>query len=135
MRLNHVTVSVRDVERAIAFYRALGLELVVHSPHDARFVCPEGGSTFSVHVSAEPIDSTTVVYFECDDLDARVERLVDAGIVFETLPADQPWGWREARLSDPDGNPVCLFLAGLNRIDPPGRVPGSGASNEGAVLV
>ena len=122
MRLNQVTVATHDVERAIAFYRALGLELIVRSPHYARFVCPEGRSTFSVHLTAEPIASGTVVYFECDDLDERVARLAGAGLVFDSSPADQKWLWREARLKDPDGNPVCLFHAGVNRIDPPWRV-------------
>jgi catechol 2,3-dioxygenase-like lactoylglutathione lyase family enzyme len=122
MRLNQVTVATHDVERAIAFYRALGLELIVHSPHYARFVCPEGRSTFSVHRTDAPVATSTVVYFECDDLDATVAALKQAGLAFDTGPADQPWLWREARLSDPDGNPVCLFHAGTNRIDPPWRV-------------
>lgn len=122
MRLNQVTVATRDVERAIAFYRALGLRLIVHSPHYARFVCPEGRSTFSVHLSDGPVASSTVVYFECDDLDERVAALKRDGLVFDADPADQSWLWREARLRDPDGNPVCLFHAGTNRIDPPWRV-------------
>ena len=122
MRLNQVTVATHDVERAIAFYRALGLELIVHSPHYARFVCPDGRCTFSVHRTDAPIATTTVVYFECDDLDAKVSELKRAGLTFDSDPADQPWLWREARLSDPDGNPLCLYYAGTNRIDPPWRV-------------
>jgi catechol 2,3-dioxygenase-like lactoylglutathione lyase family enzyme len=122
MRLNQVTVAVQDVERAIAFYRALGLELIVHAPHYARFVCPEGRSTFSVHRTADPVATSTVVYFECDDLDEKVGALQASGLVFDSPPADQSWGWREARLRDPDGNPICLFHAGANRIDPPWKV-------------
>lgn len=129
MRLNQVTVATHDVERAIAFYRALGLELVVHSPHDARFVCPEGRSTFSVHRTDGAIATSTVVYFECDALDATVDALVARGIAFDAMPADQPWLWREARLRDPDGNPICLFRAGANRIDPPWRVDASTTSD------
>ena len=37
-----------------------------------------------------------------------------------TDPEDQPWLWREAYLADPDGNPIMLFHAGENRVDPPG---------------
>ena len=122
MRLNQVTVAVTDIERAVAFYRLLGLELIVHSPHYARFVCPDGGSTFSVHRSVVVVPSSTVVYFECDDLDARVRELEGRGLTFSSPPVDQPWGWREARLADPDGNPLCLFYAGANRIDPPWKV-------------
>ncbi len=128
MNLNQVTVAVGDVERAVRFYRALGLELIVHAPHYARFVCPEGRSTFSVHRSDAPIASSTVVYFECEDLDATVAGLQAAGLRFDSDPADQPWLWREARLTDPDGNPLCLFHAGRNRIDPPWRVDEASAS-------
>lgn len=122
MRLNQVTVAVTDVDRAVAFYREFGLELVVLSPHYARFVCPEGGSTFSVHHAERPVASTTVVYFECDELDATVARLAAAGLHFDSGHADQSWLWREARITDPDGNPICLYHAGSNRIDPPWRV-------------
>jgi hypothetical protein len=48
--------------------------------------------------------------------------LTAAGLSFDTPPTDQPWLWREARLRDPDGNPLCLFHAGRNRIDPPWKV-------------
>jgi catechol 2,3-dioxygenase-like lactoylglutathione lyase family enzyme len=128
MRLNQVTVATHDVERSITFYRALGLELIVHAPHYARFVCPEGRSTFSVHRTDAPIATSTVVYFECDELDAKVRELEAKGLAFDTGPADQSWKWREARLRDPDGNPVCLFHAGVNRIDPPWKVQPGEAS-------
>lgn len=122
MNLNQVTVAVTDIERAMRFYRALGLVPVVRSPHYARFVCPEGRSTFSIHRADVVAASSTVVYFECEALDATVDRLAADGIAFTQLPTDQPWLWREARLSDPDGNPLCLFHAGANRIDPPWRI-------------
>ncbi len=122
MRLNQVTVATGDLERSVSFYRALGLELIVRASHYARFVCPEGRSTFSIHRTDQPVASTTVVYFECDDLDERVAALEAAGIRFDSRPVDQPWLWREARLADPDGNPICLYFAGVNRIDPPWRV-------------
>ena len=122
MQLNQVTVAVADIERSVRFYRTLGLVPVVLSPHYARFVCPEGRSTFSVHRSDRPVASTTVVYFECEDLDGTVASLEAAGLCFDAPPTDQPWRWREARLADPDGNPLCLFHAGIDRIDPPWRV-------------
>ena len=52
----------------------------------------------------EKIVATTAVYFECHDLDERVEQLARNGIAFEHGPRNQPWMWREARLRDPDGN-------------------------------
>ncbi len=123
MRLNQVTVGVVDLASAIAFYQRLGLQLIVRSPHYARFVLPDGEATFSLHLEPEVVvRGAPVIYFECDDLDARVAALQAEGVVFESLPADQPWLWREARLSDPSGNLLCLFFGGANRKNPPWRI-------------
>ena len=122
MRLNQVTLAVTDLARAVSFYRQLGLEQVVADEHYARFVCPQGDSTLSLQSVVTMTVSATVVYFECDDLDERVADLERAGVEFEHGPVDQPWLWREAALRDPDGNRLCLFYAGKNRLDPPWRL-------------
>lgn len=121
MNLNQVTLDVTDVERAKAFYQRLGLTLVVSSDQYARFVCP-GGATLSVHRVEAVAPGQSGVYFECGDLDHRVEALKQAGMVFDLGPVDQTWLWREAWLRDPDGNRLCLYLAGENRVNPPWRV-------------
>ena len=123
MRLNQVTVTVAAIEPAIAFYCTLGLRLIVKSPHYARFECPQGESTFSIHLGEMAPAPSTVVYFENDQLDAVVNDLKSAGIAFDSGPEDQRWLWREARLRDPSGNPICLFHAGENRLNPPWRLP------------
>jgi catechol 2,3-dioxygenase-like lactoylglutathione lyase family enzyme len=123
MRLNQVTVAATDLAASIAFYETLGLKLIVRAEHYARFECPDGEpSTFSLHLDPGAAPSGTVVYFEDDDLDATVEKLAAAGLVFETPPTDESWLWREARLRDPAGNPVCLYRAGDARRFPPWRV-------------
>ena len=48
MRLNHVTLAVRDLDRSVAFYRSLGLRQIVADHGYARFVSPEGDSTLSL---------------------------------------------------------------------------------------
>ena len=123
MRLNQVTVATVDIARAERFYTLLGLHLIVRDDHYLRFECPDGLSTFSVErVDGVAAGGQVTVYFECDDLDAEVARLVDAGIVFDQPPRDMPWLWREARLRDPDGHPLCLYFAGSNRTHPPWRL-------------
>ena len=122
MRLNQVTVTVGDIDAAVVFYVTLGLKLIVKSPRYARFLCPEGESTFSIHAGEIPVNPSTVVYFENDDLDAVVQRLKESGLQFDTDPTDERWRWREARLRDPGGNPICLFQAGSNRLNPPWRL-------------
>ena len=121
MKLNQVTVEVADIARATAFYQRLGFEIIVSADHYARFLCP-GGATFSVHVADDVRPGGTLIYFECEDLDARVAALKAGGVVFDSGPADQRWLWREARLRDPDGNRLCLYFAGENRVDPPWRL-------------
>jgi hydroxymethylpyrimidine/phosphomethylpyrimidine kinase len=122
-RLNQVTVTGTDYKRSVDFYRRLGLKQIVDSPETgyARFEAA-GGVTFSVQIDPdEKIIATTAIYFECDDLDSRVEQLARSGINFEHGPRNQPWMWREARLRDPDGNIIFFYHAGESRRFPPWR--------------
>lgn len=124
MNLNQVTVSVTDVQKSILFYEKLGLRLIVKAfPHYARFECNEGDSTFSLHQAHKPEEASgTLIYFEVHDLDNVVKKLMDQGIVFDELPNDKPWLWREARLKDPDNNLLILYFAGNNRKNPPWKL-------------
>lgn len=124
MNLNQVTVPSLDLTRSVPFYEKLGLRLIVHAlPHYARFECPDGESTFSIHQVAQlPQGEGVWVYFECENLDEYVQELVEKGIEFEELPNDKTWLWREARLKDPDLNQIILFYGGKNRKNPPWRV-------------
>lgn len=123
MNLNQVTLPARDVGESVDFYRRLGFRQIVDSPHYARFECPEGDSTFSVHASEEGGDhSGVVVYFENDRLDELCANLRKNGVRFLQMPQDERWLWREARLVDPSGNTVCLYQAGGNRRHPPWRI-------------
>jgi catechol 2,3-dioxygenase-like lactoylglutathione lyase family enzyme len=124
MNLNQVTIYTENPVETAEFYQKLGLKLIVDSlPRYARLLCPDGDSTLSIHI-AEKISerSNIVLYFECEDLDARVAELKNAGIKFEIEPQDRPWLWRESFLTDPAGNKICLFYAGENRQNPPWRV-------------
>jgi len=123
MNLNQITVPSLEIERSISFYQILGLKLIVKSDHYARFECPDGVSTFSVHLAEKlPTGAGFSVYFECENLDEKVHDLIQKGIVFDELPKDQTWLWREAYLKDPDGNQLILFFAGENRLNPPWRI-------------
>jgi catechol 2,3-dioxygenase-like lactoylglutathione lyase family enzyme len=121
--LNQVTLPALDVAASVAFYCRMGFELIVDAPHYARFRSTAGNATFSVHaVDVLEAPSTTVIYFECADLDRQVADLEARGVRFSQAPRDEPWLWREARLVDPSGNVVCLYHAGENRLNPPWRV-------------
>ncbi|MGZ8311582.1 MAG: VOC family protein, partial [Allosphingosinicella sp.] len=63
--------------------------------------------------------TTTIVYFEVDDVDAFVAAL---DLPLSQAPADRAGLWREARLRDPSGNEICIYHAGDNRRFPPWRI-------------
>jgi catechol 2,3-dioxygenase-like lactoylglutathione lyase family enzyme len=124
MNLNQVTIYSEKPVQIVEFYEKLGLKRIVDSlPRYARLECPEGESTLSVHFSDDAKTANNIVlYFECEDLDVRVDALKTAGLVFDENPTDRDWLWREAYLQDPNGNKICLFYAGENRKNPPWRV-------------
>lgn len=124
MNLNQITLPSIDVERSIAFYQKLGHRLIVRSlPSYARFECPDGTATFSIHLVDRILEGEkATIYFECNDLDETVKDIESKGIKIEESPSDKLWLWREARLQDPDGNPIILYYAGDNRKNPPWRL-------------
>jgi catechol 2,3-dioxygenase-like lactoylglutathione lyase family enzyme len=124
MNLNQVTIYSEKPVETVDFFKKLGLRLIVDSlPRYARLECPDGDATLSVNI-AEPTPpvNNIVLYFECDNLDAEVERLKSLGLEFDEEPSDRPWLWRQAYLKDPNGNKIYLFYAGENRKNPPWRV-------------
>ena len=124
MNLNQVTIYSDKPVETVEFFEKLGLRRIVDSlPRYARLECPDGESTLSVNIDENVTPTRSIVlYFECDDLDARVSELKSAGLEFDEDPADRPWLWRQAYLKDPNGNKICLFHAGNNRKNPPWRV-------------
>lgn len=123
MDLNQITLPCLDYDESVRFYKALGLTQIVDSPpRYARFETG-AGTTLSIHSSSPAVDRTdTVIYFEVEDVDLEVRRLERLGLVFESMPADQDWLWREAYLRDPAANLICIYRAGHNRRFPPWRI-------------
>lgn len=122
MNLNQVTLPVKDIPQATAFYRRLGFTQIVDSPHYARFECPDGDATFSISLDEDDYRNGAIIYFENENLDSWVEDLQAKDIKFDQLPTDMGWLWREAILFDPSGNKIKLYRAGENRLNPPWRV-------------
>jgi hydroxymethylpyrimidine/phosphomethylpyrimidine kinase len=121
--LNQVTVPARDYAASVAFYRLLGLTLIVDAPENgyARFEAANG-VTFSIHLTDEHVEPGAMIYLELAALDVWHAWLLRQGVRFEQPPRDEDWGWREAHLLDPAGNRLCLYQAGEYRRFPPWRV-------------
>jgi catechol 2,3-dioxygenase-like lactoylglutathione lyase family enzyme len=125
VRLNHVTLSVTDLDRSVTFYKRLGFTQIVAEDGYARFICPEGDATLSLEAGGDAAESGSgaiSVHFESERLDALVAELKSRGVTFEQDPTDQPYLWREAVLRDPDGHRLFVYHAGVNRLDPPWRL-------------
>ena len=122
MNLNQITLPVKNLKECTSFYLKLGFTQIVDSPHYARFVCEANGSTFSLMLEEQDFKNGAVIYFEHEQLDDWVVQLQKRGIVFEQLPKDESYLWREAILKDPAGNKIKLYWAGDNRINPPWAV-------------
>ncbi len=117
---NQVTLPATDHAESRAFYRALGLTPIVDDgARYARFESP-GGTTLSIE-AADEIGGRPLIFLEVADLDAAVAAARAQGIAVAD-PVDQRWGWREARLTDPAGNALCLYTAGENRRFPAWRL-------------
>ncbi|WP_299106212.1 VOC family protein [uncultured Winogradskyella sp.] len=124
MNLNQVTISSLNVEIATAFYKTLGLLLIVDAlPRYVRFECPDGDATFSIHkVEKLPTIKSTTLYFEVENLSKTVSELQQKGVIFNSEILEESWLWHEAHLNDPDGNPIIIYHAGKNRKSPPWRI-------------
>ncbi|GAA4804048.1 VOC family protein [Actinomycetospora chlora] len=134
MKLSSVRVATDDVATLAAFYaRITGTTPVGASDYTElatsgatlalcsreALVAASPGAAGSGRVAAAPTDSSVILEFEVDDLDAVREHLRDGGGVREWVqePTDQPWGNRSMLLRDPDGNLVNVFtpIAGADR--------------------
>jgi catechol 2,3-dioxygenase-like lactoylglutathione lyase family enzyme len=125
LTFNHATIYVKDVDRALRFYRdLLGFKLIEDFRHEgtpvyARMHAPGGDGTIALH-QAGPGDSVSSdgvhLYFEVRDLDDFCHKLQQNGFFITKLPRMMPWGWRHAYLNDPDGHEISLYWAGENRM-------------------
>lgn len=124
MNLNQVTIASLDVEKAVLFYKTLGLNLIVDAlPRYVRFECPDGDSTFSIHNVEELSEENKItLYFEVDNLSTTVSELKQKGITFNSEILEQSWLWNEVHLNDPDGHSIIIYHAGKNRKNPPWRL-------------
>jgi catechol 2,3-dioxygenase-like lactoylglutathione lyase family enzyme len=125
-RFDLIGIVVKDMARALAFYRELGLDLPLgadEEPHVEKSLA--GGlrlawdtedtlRSFDPHWTPPSGGHRMGLAFACDDaadVDATHARMVAAGYESHLDPFDAFWGQRYATIRDPDGNPVDLFAA------------------------
>lgn len=124
MRLNHITLPADELSASVAFYEALGLELIViEAPRYARFAVDDT-STLSVEVTDTGRAGSAEIFLCCSDVDHEHAAAVARNLVFDWPPTDQSYKWRTAGTRDPAGNRIILFSAGTNQHFPPWRLDG-----------
>lgn len=113
-------LMVRDVARAVAFYRRLGFEPTFSDrAHDARYAGIRHGNC-ELHLQRHdplewtyPVDRPTT-RFVVDDVDALHSSFLKTRIQYLTQPAKTPWGTYEFHLQDPDGNGLQFYKDNQN---------------------
>ncbi|MBC8102488.1 MAG: VOC family protein [Cytophagales bacterium] len=120
-----IGITVRDMGRALTFYRLLDL-VIASDPMQNSFaetITPNGYriSWNTVEVMKEmdpdwkePTGHRMALAFKCDspaEVDATYNTIVAAGYEGHKAPWDAVWGQRYAVVVDPDGNLVDLFAA------------------------
>jgi catechol 2,3-dioxygenase-like lactoylglutathione lyase family enzyme len=125
LTFNHAMIYVKDVGRALCFYRdLLGFKLIEDfhyegTPVYARMCAPGGNGTIALHHAGPGVSVSSDgvrLYFEVRDLDDFCNKLQQKGFYITKLPRMMPWGWRHAYLNDPDGHEISLYWAGENRM-------------------
>jgi uncharacterized glyoxalase superfamily protein PhnB len=108
--LRRVIVSVAERERALGFYRdALGLDVTYRQGDVVTLGVPGGDLEVMLHERPPtPGLAGVALSFLVDDVDAVTAAAEKAGASVVDAPADQPWGERQAVLTDLDGHVICL---------------------------
>ena len=118
-RFASIRIITDDVDRLAAFYATVtGLEPERPAPVFAAF--RSGDATLAIGATATVgmlppgtltpgANSSVIVEFQVDDVDAEYARLKDELDDWVLEPTSMPWGNRSALVRDPDGNVVNLF--------------------------
>ena len=108
--ISAITLAVRDMARAVAFYHeGAGIPILYGGP-DADFTSLRVGSGYLNLILAP--DAAVRWWGRCilyvDDVDAHHARITAAGYTPDTAPANAPWQERYYHITDPDGHDISF---------------------------
>jgi catechol 2,3-dioxygenase-like lactoylglutathione lyase family enzyme len=115
-------LAVSDLQRSLAFYKALGFTLIVEFDGYA-ILAFQGAETHLAQIDTLPPPDKSVsgAYLRVDDADEVFELWTAAGAPTLKPPSDEPYGIREFATEDDDGN---LWRVGSLRSTAPPRPGG-----------
>lgn len=103
----HITIPSQDLNKSIAFYNALGMQLVeLEENHHAHFENKQHNVIFTAYLVPTLPEYDVKVYFEIDHLEEYEARFRESVLSKTTL---KNWGGKEVHLKDPDGNHLVLY--------------------------
>ena len=86
-KIGQIAVPIKNVESAIEFYKeVLGLPLLFHTENMAFFDCKGQRLLLSLPEKDEFANSSSVIYFQVEDIKESYEKLIEKGVSF----IDQP---------------------------------------------
>lgn len=121
-----IGIVVKNMQQALEFYRALGLDIPVDAEKEdhVQVITPNGyriawdteelvkGFNPDWSAPKEQVPGRIGIAFLCNnaaDVDATYQRIVAKGYHSHKEPWDAFWGQRYAQVLDPDGNVIDLF--------------------------
>lgn len=108
--LRRIIVSVAEIDRALGLYRdALGFTEKYRAGEAVMLGVPDGDLELLLHRRPPtPGLAGVAASYLVDDVDEVTAAAEKAGAAVVDAPADQPWGERQAVLTDTDGHVFCL---------------------------
>jgi methylmalonyl-CoA/ethylmalonyl-CoA epimerase len=113
-RIGQIALPVRDLDRAVTFYReVLGLAFLFRVPNLAFFDCAGVRLMLSPPETAELERHSSIIYFTVDDIHAAHQALRDRGAPFDDAPHIianmETYDLWMAFFHDPDGNMLGIM--------------------------
>ena len=109
--LNLVVLRSPNIERAVAFYRELGLVFTkhAHGKGPGHYASEQSGFVFEIYplTQAQTPTTSTRVGFRVSSVDELLPKLRNLGAEVVSPPQDSPWG-RRAVVKDLDGHSIEL---------------------------
>lgn len=107
--LSAITLITGDMTASVAFYRALGFE-VLYGGEEAAFTSFAAGSGYLNVIASTKgrPDFWGRAIFYVEDVDAMHARAVAAGYTPQAAPRDAEWGERYFHINDPDGHELSF---------------------------
>ena len=114
--IDHIHFTVTDLEKAIEFYKALGLtvaERMAHGGESAQMVSEEGGLIVDL-LRARNIDNPGYNHYaiKVDDIDSTCNELAEGGFAVDGPVYAEATKRKLATIRDPDGILVQLVEIG-----------------------